>query len=275
MVAQTLHHITPSEQNTPHYYTTLPPLSGQLLPHFTPVNTLPHHSYTNLLFSSHCSPLLHGKFSQRNNSSKLLPLQPIAAHSYMAILVRGGGNFSKALPLQPIAAHPYMAILVRGGNSSKFPPISAPCSPLQPIAAHSYMEISVRSGNFSKALSLQPIAAPSYMSILVRRSNSSTLLSLQPNSYIFLPPLNKIPPNSYINLPTIDKLPPPPPLLQQNGRILGTTFDQGSVKIKTVFNQYIPPLTFKKCPAVKEFVQTKNFAFFIKKLFQKNCVFVQ
>ena len=32
----------------------------------------------------------------------------------------------------------------------------------------------------------------------------------QTNSYIILPPLNKLPPHSYINLPPIDKLPPPP-----------------------------------------------------------------
>ena len=93
---------------------------------------------------AHCSPLLHGNFCQGGgggNSSKVLPLQPIAAHSYMAFLVRGvipekcshcsplqptlswqfqsGGNSWKVLPLQPI-----------GGNSWKVPP-------LHPIAAHS------------------------------------------------------------------------------------------------------------------------------------------
>ena len=48
---------------------------------------------------------------------KVLPLQPIAAHSYKAILVRGF-NSSKVLPLQPIAAHSYMALLVGGGINS-------------------------------------------------------------------------------------------------------------------------------------------------------------
>ena len=35
------------------------------------------------------SALLHDSFSQEDNSWKILPLQPIAAHFYMAILVRG------------------------------------------------------------------------------------------------------------------------------------------------------------------------------------------
>ena len=67
------------------------------------------------LIAAHCSPLLYGNFSQGGggNSWKVLPLQPIAAHSYMAILVRGGNSW-KVLPLQPIAAYSYMAILVRG-----------------------------------------------------------------------------------------------------------------------------------------------------------------
>ena len=46
-------------------------------------------------------------------SSKVLPLQPIAAHSYVALLVRER-NSSKVLPWQLLAAHSYMAILVEG-----------------------------------------------------------------------------------------------------------------------------------------------------------------
>ena len=84
------------------------------------------------LIAAHCSPLLHGNFSQGVNSWKVLPLQPIAAHSYMAISVGGGVNSWKVLPLQPIV-----------GNSWKV-------FPLQPIAAHSYMTISVR-GQFLKS----------------------------------------------------------------------------------------------------------------------------
>ena len=38
------------------------------------------------------SALLYDSFSQEDNSWKILPLQTIAAHSYMAILVRGGGG---------------------------------------------------------------------------------------------------------------------------------------------------------------------------------------
>ena len=118
-----------------------------------------------------------------------------------------------------------MAILVVGGNSRKV-------LPLQPIAAHSYMAILVVGGNSRKVLPLQPIAAHSYMAISVMGGNSSKVLPLQPNSYIILPPLNKLPPHSYINLPPIDKLPPPPPpLLHQNGRILGRTFDPGTHKL--------------------------------------------
>ena len=60
-------------------------------------------------------------------SFKNLPLQPIAAHSYMAILVREG-NSSKVLPLHPIAAHSYMAILISGLIHQK----SSHCIPLQP-----------------------------------------------------------------------------------------------------------------------------------------------
>ena len=46
------------------------------------------------------------------------------------------------------------------------------------------------------------------MAISVRGVNSSKVLPLQPNSYIILPPLNKLPPHSYINLPPIDNLSP-------------------------------------------------------------------
>ena len=76
----------------------------------------------------------------------------------MAILVRGGGgNSSKVLPLQLIAALSYMAILFRGGGKfPKSPPIAAHCSPLL-------------DGNFSQGgglfIPFQPIPAQSYMGI--------------------------------------------------------------------------------------------------------------
>ena len=59
-------------------------------------------------------PTLTWQFQSGGYSWKGLSLQPIAAHSYMAISVRGEGNSRKFLPLQPIAAHSYMAISVRG-----------------------------------------------------------------------------------------------------------------------------------------------------------------
>ena len=58
-------------------------------------------------------PTLTWQFQSGGNSLNVLPLQPIAAHSYMAISI-GWGNSLKVLPLQPIAAHSYMAISVRG-----------------------------------------------------------------------------------------------------------------------------------------------------------------
>ena len=80
MAAQLLYHFTPSEKITP---LTLTPVYTPWQPNFylilPPLDKLPPHSYT------------------------ILP--PIAAHSYMAISVRGGGNSLKLLPLQPIAAH--------------------------------------------------------------------------------------------------------------------------------------------------------------------------
>ena len=103
--------------------------------------------------AAHCSPLLHENFSQEGNSSKVLPLQPFASHSYKAISVRGlipenppiaahcsplhgnfsqGGNSWKVLPLQLIEAHSYMAILVRGVGGGVIPQKFSHCSPLQP-----------------------------------------------------------------------------------------------------------------------------------------------
>ena len=85
-----------------------------------------------------------------------------------------------------------MAILVRG----LIPEKSSHCSPLQPTLTWQFQAGGI----------------------------SSNVLPLQPKSYIILPALNKLPPHSYINLPPIDEL---PPLLQQNGWILGRTFDPG------------------------------------------------
>ena len=61
--------------------------------------------------ASHCSPLLHCNFSQGvvvlEKFSHCIPLQPTPPWKFQS-----GGN-SKVVPLQPIAAHSYMAILVR------------------------------------------------------------------------------------------------------------------------------------------------------------------
>ena len=56
--------------------------------------------------------------------------------------------------------------------------------------------------------------------------NSSKVFPLQPNSYIILPPLNKLPP-TLLHQFTPHRQITPPPLLQRNGRILGRTFDPG------------------------------------------------
>ena len=63
-------------------------ISSKVLPlHCSPFQ--PTLTLKSLPIAAHCSPLLHGNFSQGGNSLKILPLQPIAAHSYMAISVRG------------------------------------------------------------------------------------------------------------------------------------------------------------------------------------------
>ena len=107
-------------------------------------------------------------------------MQFVAAHSYMGVSDRVG-NSSKILPLQPIAVHSYMVILVRGlSNSSEsfywsptlhgslshggggvIPQNTAHSSPL----LHGKFSQGVSS---SKVLKLQPKAAHSYRAILVR-----------------------------------------------------------------------------------------------------------
>ena len=125
-----------------------------------------------LMFSSCQEPPLAAQL----NSWKVIPLQPIAAHSYMAISVMGGvnpetsshcspllhGNFSQGVipensshcsPLQPTLTW----IFQSGDNSWK----SSHCSPLLHWQFQS-------GGNSWKVLPLQPIAAHSYMAISVR-----------------------------------------------------------------------------------------------------------
>ena len=62
--------------------------------------------------SSHCSPLLHGNFRQvvtPQKSSHCRPLQRALTWQFLT----GGIYPSQIFPLQPIAARSYMAILVR------------------------------------------------------------------------------------------------------------------------------------------------------------------
>ena len=158
---------------------------------------------------SHCSPLqptLTWQFQSGGISWKVLPLQPIAAHSYMAFLVRGvipeksshcsplqptltwqfqsGGNSWKVLPLQPIAAHSYMAFLVRGVIPEK----SSHCSPLQPTLTWQFQSGEVIPEKSSHCSPLQPTHTWQFQS----GGNSSKVLPLQPKSYIILPPMNKL-----------------------------------------------------------------------------------
>ena len=65
---------------------------------------------------------------RRVSSSKVLPMQFIAAHAYMVVSDRGGKS-SEFLTLQPNAAHSYMADLVRG-NFLKSTSYAVHCSPL-------------------------------------------------------------------------------------------------------------------------------------------------
>ena len=124
---------------------------------------------------THCRTLLHGIFSQggwgfSTNSS---PLQPFAAHSYMAILVRG------LIPQQYSECQPTHTWQISSADKS------SKVLALQPIAAHSYVLIFFRgSSNSPKVLLLQPIAANSYMTILFRGGggNSLIVLPLQPNA---------------------------------------------------------------------------------------------
>ena len=67
------------------------------------------------------------------NSSKVLALKPITAHSNDPILVVRLFNSSKVLPLQPNADHSFMVFLVREVIFQK-PPIAAHCSSLLPGA---------------------------------------------------------------------------------------------------------------------------------------------
>ena len=81
------------------------------------------------------------------------------------------------------------------------PEKSSHCSPLQPTLTWQFQLWGVIPENSSHC-------SPLLHGNFSQGGNSWKVLPLQPNSYIILPPLNKLPPHSYINLPPIDKLPP-------------------------------------------------------------------
>ena len=117
----------------------------------------------------------------RVNSLKFISLQCVAAHSYMAVLIRGvirqrffrfstlrrtlnwqlclGGKSSEPLPLQPIPADSNVAIFVR-----VIPQNSSHCSPLQ---RNRTWQIYLGSSS-SKILPLPQIAALSFRAIFLR-----------------------------------------------------------------------------------------------------------
>ena len=149
LAAQLLHNFTPSLQITPSLLYQFGPLESPNLTLFWPPYSKTASLEPTTSVSSTGSPLPPDNQCLSNFWRSIY--KSIYKYSYMVILVRG--NSSKVLPLQPFEAHSYMAFLVRaggGGNSSKV-------LLLQPIAAHSYMAIFVRGGgDLSKVLPLQP-----------------------------------------------------------------------------------------------------------------------
>ena len=103
--------------------------------------------HESLPIATLCSPLLHGDFSQGvifEKSSDFSPLQLSLRWHFQS-----GCNSWKVLPLQSIAAHSYMTISVTLVVIPESPPIAALCSPflhgnisqgviikIPPIAAH-------------------------------------------------------------------------------------------------------------------------------------------
>ena len=147
-------------------------------------------------------------------SWKVLPLQPTLTWQFQSWGVNPEKS-SHCSPLQPTLTWQFQSW---GVNPEK----SSHCSPLQPTLTWQFQSWGVNPeksshcspllhGNFSHGglfLKSPPIAAHFYMAISVMGGKSWKVPPLHPNSYIILPPLNKLPPHSYINLPPIDKLPP-------------------------------------------------------------------
>ena len=189
-----------------HYFLhiILLPLNKLPLP-FTPVTPLPSwqlNSYLNLPPLKNTPSFLH-HFTpwQLNFELVLPPIPPCTIYPLPITPFYPLWQLNSYLLLPPLNKYPHTN-LVSGGISSKV-------LPLQPNTAQSYMAILVREvlhRKSSHCSSLQPT-----LTILVgggrEGGNSSKVPPLQPNSYIILPPLNKLPPHSYINVPLIDKSP--------------------------------------------------------------------
>ena len=102
------------------------------------------------LIAAHCSPLLYGNFSQgviSEKSSHCSALQPTPTWQFQSV-----GNSWKVLPLQPIVAHSYMAISVRGVFSEK----SSHCNPLQPTLTWQFQSRGLIPEMSSHCSQLQP-----------------------------------------------------------------------------------------------------------------------
>ena len=148
-----------------------------------PIAAIGAHSYMAILvgggflkslpIAAHCSPLLHGDFSQESNSSKVLTLQPIVAHSYKAISVRGltPEKSSHCIPFQPS----YMAVSTRAVIPEKF----SHCSSLQPTLTWQF-QLGGNSWKSSHCSPLQPTLTWQFWSGGVTHQKTSHCSPLQP-----------------------------------------------------------------------------------------------
>ena len=105
----------------------------------------------------------------RGSFLKSLPIAALCNFFLHPYIGQELSNSSEILPMQPVAAHSCTAVLARLA--------------IWAIVAQSYIDV-LTSGKSSKVLSLQPIPAPSYIPILLRSwvipENSSQNSPLQP-----------------------------------------------------------------------------------------------
>ena len=207
MAAQILPHFTPSEETSP-----------SLLYHITTLGS----STLNWFFSFWSNYLLivtpfYPFWS--NYSLTPTPFNPLAAQ--LSHHFTPSEHYTQLIWLfTPLAAQ-----LIPHFNAPKVPPPHS-YTILNPLAAqllHHFRSYPLTLKTFYPFCSSTPI---SIYSLLTNSPHSYNNLShWQPNSYINLPPLNKISPYFHINLPhrqiTTNSY-------NQNGRILGSTFETGS-----------------------------------------------